>query len=111
MPGYTTLLNHELNNPTGNEQVDSIIKGIRQHSGTDYQITKRMDYPPGICWPWVKPREVWTLYVHEPNASVFEWRVVNCGCTEEAVAAYIYGVGTGLNIAAGRDVVTPKEED
>src|SRR5690625_1618348 len=97
MPITTTLEECQLDQPTGDPELDDLLAEAKTATGRNYQIVKSPGYDVKRLGIWhrvvqtrVKPR----LYVEVPG--VFPWQVISCAQDESTVFAYLYGLLNGV---------------
>lgn len=96
MPLTTTLHACDLDQPTGNAELDRLLADAKAATGDNYQIVMRPVYGKRHTGLWTKTVRVGTapqLYVQVPG--VFPWQEMQCASDERTVFAYLYGLVNG----------------
>ena len=96
MPVTTMLQQCELDQLTGNPELDVLLAEARTATGKNYQIVMRPRYGKrhnGLWWKTVKVGTAPQLYVGVPG--VFPWQEMQCAHDEPTVFAYLYGLVNG----------------
>lgn len=102
----TFLSSWELNQPTSNSDLNSLLKEVRQKTGGDWQVTER---EVEVWRPWwkrlgrAKTVKLFTLYfgLGHPEYQVInfyrdhDWSI-NHENSAEHVMAYLYGILAGI---------------
>lgn len=89
----TTLHDWELNQPTGDNELDELLSMARELTGSNYQIIQHDCWVKTglVRWGWVKRFQ---LYVEVRG--VFPWQVMACASDKPTITAYLYGVVNGV---------------
>ena len=112
MPACTWLQQHELNKPTSNEEINSLLEEVRAVTGEEYQIIEyvrtkkglfghdsswggRKWYEYGLFYPTIPPEYQCINFYHE-HIDGFEIRV---GESADVIAANLYGILNGVRHA------------
>lgn len=106
----TFLHDGELNVPTSNNELNSILKEIRQKSGEDWQIIERsveIHEPFWKFWKPVKWRKSYELYKFVGGIGPWQqinfyrdntdWSI-NLSNPAELVMAFLYGMLAGMHV-------------
>ncbi len=95
MPMTTFLHESELNQPTGDSELDELLASARIATGDNYQIVvHRVEVPSRIPFRW-RREERPQLYVEVPG--VGPWQVMTCSYNRETIAAFLLGLLNGAD--------------
>lgn len=98
MPVTTMLHQCELDQPTGDRELDEALAEARAATGRNYQIVMRPLYERkrvGIWYRMVQTGMRPQLYVE--CAGVSPWQEFQCASDERTVRAFLYGLVNGAN--------------
>lgn len=98
MPLTTMLHQCELDQPTGNPELDELLAEAKAATGRNYQIVMHPRYErkrTGIWYRMVQTGVQPRLYLEVPGC--FPWQVMRCAQDEATVFAYLYGLVNGAN--------------
>lgn len=98
MPLTTTLHQCEMDQPTGNAELDELLAAAKAATRRNYQVVLRPRYERKRTGIWYRMVQTGTdpcLYVEVPG--VFPWQVMQCAQNEATVFAYLYGLVNGAH--------------
>lgn len=98
MPLTTMLHQCELDQPTGNDELDELLAEARQATGRNYQIVMRPRYErkrKGIFYVMLQTGTEAQVYVE--CAGVFPWQEMTCARDTRTARAYLLGLINGAN--------------
>ena len=100
MVATTLLMEYELDQPTGDSEIDEALGEARKLTGKDWQVvvTKRQENRPFRKAVVV---ENWQLYARV--AGVFPWQVMMCASTKKTVFAYLCGLISGAHCSTHQE--------
>lgn len=104
----TTFLNEiELNVPTSNKDINSLLSEVRTLTGENWQIIERTWIVKNKI-PFIKPKQIKYYEIYIYIGGIGPWQAINFyrdnssssinfGATAEIMVTYLYGILVGLN--------------
>ena len=106
MVATTFLHEHELNRPTGDDELDELLAAAREATGENYQIV--MHRSVERFGPLrLRRREVLRPQLYLEVGGVGPWQVLMCAHDRATVNAYLFGLLNGFQRASSLSEGTP----
>lgn len=91
MPITTFLHDGELNQPTGDAEIDELLAEVRQTSGRNYQVvTRRAIERSGLLGLRKREHVRMSVYLEVPGVGPWQW--LSCTTDAATVRAYLLGM-------------------
>ena len=97
----TTAYCGELDAPTGDKELDSLLAEIRQKTGRSWQCEVRTLQPKEILWRSKKPVKTYSLLLYV--GGVMPYQLIMCGSGDiSTTKAYLIGYLSGMDDKANK---------
>ncbi len=97
MVATTSLFESEQNQPTGDVDLDELVAEVREKTGENWQVVKRLDYWRRKHWWSRKKKGFYRIDLYVEVGGLFPFQVLQCVRNTGEAKAYLYGVLTGMN--------------
>lgn len=97
----TTAYCGELDAPTGDKELDSLLAEIRQRTGRSWQCEVRTMQPKELLWRTKKPTKIYSLLLYV--GGVMPYQLIMCGSGDiSTTKAYLIGYLSGIDDKAAK---------
>ena len=101
MPVTTFLAEHQLNQPTGDDELDELLAEAKQRTGKNYQIVMHKTLRrSGLFGLKKQVEDTPALYVEV--GGVGPWQAFMCAQNRATVGAFLLGMLNGIDALAGQ---------